>query len=182
MKLEGRGTSLVVQWLGLGTSTAGGTGSIPDWRSNILHDKQCSQKKKKGKKKKLEGWAEDWSLVTQGFIGHVTKYPKCSVEALQIDWTEQGISEGEGSVSHFLKKLILILEDNYFTILWWFLPYVDMNQPRVYMCPPILNPLPAPSPPHPSGLSQSTSLSDLLCASNLHWSSVLHMVIYMFQC
>ena len=30
---------------------------------------------------------------------------------------------------------------NYFncrliTVLWWFLPYVDMNQPQVYMCPP----------------------------------------------
>ena len=27
------------------------------------------------------------------------------------------------------------MEANYFTILWWFLPYIDMNQPWVYMCP-----------------------------------------------
>ena len=32
-----------------------------------------------------------------------------------------------------------------------------MNQPWVHMCPLILNPLPPPSSPHPSGLSQSTS-------------------------
>jgi len=30
------------------------------------------------------------------------------------------------------------LEDNYFT-LWWFLPYISMNQPWVYMCSPIPN-------------------------------------------
>ena len=28
------------------------------------------------------------------------------------------------------------------TILWWFLSYIDMNQPWVYMYPTILNPLP----------------------------------------
>ena len=33
-----------------------------------------------------------------------------------------------------------------------------MNQPWVHMCPTILNVLPPPSPPHPSGLSPSTSL------------------------
>ena len=34
------------------------------------------------------------------------------------------------------------MEANYSTILWWFLPYIDMNHPWVYMCPPILNPTP----------------------------------------
>ena len=42
------------------------------------------------------------------------------------------------------------------TILCWFLPYIDMNQPRVHMCPRSRTPLPPPSPPHPSGLSQCT--------------------------
>ena len=42
------------------------------------------------------------------------------------------------------------------TILCWFLPYIDMNQPRVHMCPPSRTPLPPHSPPHPSGLSQCT--------------------------
>ena len=33
------GTSHVVQWLGLHASTAGGTGSIPDWGTKIPHAK-----------------------------------------------------------------------------------------------------------------------------------------------
>ena len=49
------------------------------------------------------------------------------------------------------------MEANYFTILWWFLPYIDMNQTRVYMCPPSWTPLPPPSPSHPSGSSLCTS-------------------------
>ena len=49
------------------------------------------------------------------------------------------------------------MESNYFTILQWFLPYIDMNQPWVYMCSPSWTPLPPPSPSHPSGSSQCTS-------------------------
>ena len=49
------------------------------------------------------------------------------------------------------------MEPNYFTILSWFLPYIDMNQPWVYMCPPFWTPFPPPSPSHPSELSQCTS-------------------------
>ena len=67
------------------------------------------------------------------------------------------------------------METNYFTILWWFLPYIDMNQPQVYTYG---TPFPPLSPPHPSGLSQST----LLHVLSLHWLSISHMVIYMFQC
>ena len=45
--------------------------------------------------------------------------------------------------------------------------------------PEHLPPPPPPSPPHPSGLSQSTGSECPLHVSNLHWSSILHMVIYM---
>ena len=38
--------------------------------------------------------------------------------------------------------------------------------------------VPGISPPHPRALA----LSALLHALNLHWSSISHMVIYMFQC
>ena len=38
-----------------------------------------------------------------------------------------------------------------------FLPYIDMNQPWVYMCSPSWTPLPPPSPSHPSGSSSCTS-------------------------
>ena len=38
-------------------------------------------------------------------------------------------------------------------------------------------------PPHPIplGCPRAPALSALLHASNLHWSSILHMVIHMFQ-
>ena len=38
--------------------------------------------------------------------------------------------------------------------MWWFLTHIDLNQPWVCMCRPILNPNPLPSPSHSSGLSQ----------------------------
>ena len=39
-------------------------------------------------------------------------------------------------------------------------------------------------PPHsiPLGCPRAPALNVLLHALNLHWSSILHMVIYMFQC
>ena len=74
------------------------------------------------------------------------------------------------------------MEAIYFIILWWFLLYVDMNQPRVYVCPPSWTPAHAPPHPIPLGCPRALSLSTLLHASNLYWSSILHIVIYMFQC
>ena len=41
------------------------------------------------------------------------------------------------------------------------------------LLPPISNPL---------GCPKALALSALLQGSNLHWSSILHMIIYMFQC
>ena len=72
------------------------------------------------------------------------------------------------------------MEAIYFTILWWLLPYIHMNQPWVYMWSPSWTPLPPSRPSHPSGSSQCTSI--LSHASNLGWQSVAHMIIYMFQC
>ena len=74
------------------------------------------------------------------------------------------------------------MEANYFTILQWFLPYIDMNQPWIYMCSPSRSPLPPPSPSHPSGSSQCTSPEHLSHASNLDWLSVSHLIVYLFQC
>ena len=45
------GNSLVVQWVGLHVSTAGGPGSIPGGGTKILQAARHSQKKKKRKKK-----------------------------------------------------------------------------------------------------------------------------------
>ena len=38
------------------------------------------------------------------------------------------------------------MEANYFKMLWWFFPYIDMDQPQVHMCPPILKPPPTSLP------------------------------------
>ena len=47
---------------------------------------------------------------------------------------------------------------------------------------PDLNPLPLPSPPISLGCPNAPAFSAPLHASNFHWSSILHKVIYMFQC
>ena len=36
-----------------------------------------------------------------------------------------------------LKINVFLLEDNYCAILWWFLPYINMNQQWVHMLSPI---------------------------------------------
>ena len=68
------------------------------------------------------------------------------------------------------------------TILLWFLPYIDMNQPWIYTCSPSRSPLPLPSPSHPFGSSQCTSPEHLSHASNLDWRFISQLIIYMFQC
>ena len=50
------GTSLVVQWLGLGAFTAMAPGSIPGRGTKILQAARHGQKKKKKKKKKTRGF------------------------------------------------------------------------------------------------------------------------------
>ena len=58
-----------------------------------------------------------------------------------------------------------------------------MNWLWVHMCPPHSEP-PShpPSHPVPLGCLRAPALSALLHASSLHWSSISHMVIYMFHC
>ena len=61
------------------------------------------------------------------------------------------------------------LEANYFPILQWFLSYIDMNQPWIYMYCPSRSPLPPPSLPAPSGSPQCTRPKHLSHASSLGW-------------
>ena len=63
-----------------------------------------------------------------------------------------------------------------------FLPYIDMNQPWIYMYSTSRSLLLPPSPPHPSGSSQCTSPEHLSHASNLGWWSVSPLIVYLFQC
>ena len=73
------------------------------------------------------------------------------------------------------------MEDNFFTILCGFLPYINVNQPQFYIHPlPLEHPLPSPTASHLSRLSQSTRLSSMCHTANSHWLSILHTVMYMF--
>ena len=54
------------------------------------------------------------------------------------------------------------MEDNYFTILWWFLPYINMTQLWVHMCLSILNPLPTFLPTLSVCYARAPALSALL--------------------
>ena len=59
------------------------------------------------------------------------------------------------------------MKDNYFTIWWWFLPCIEMNQP---WCTWVPHPeTPSHCPPHsiPMGCPRALALSALLQASNL---------------
>ena len=56
---------------------------------------------------------------------------------------------------YLLFFLIFLFFFNFF-YLWWILSYIEMKQPRVYMCSPSQSPLPPPSPPIPSRFSQCT--------------------------
>ena len=57
-----------------------------------------------------------------------------------------------------------------------------MNQPWIYMCLPILNPLPPLSLPHSSGLSQSTGFECPASYNKLALVIYFTYVTYMFQC
>ena len=60
------------------------------------------------------------------------------------------------------------------------LPYIDMNQPWVYMCPS--TPLPPPSPSHPSGSSQCAGSECPVSCIKFGLVIISYMVIYLFQC
>ena len=71
-----------------------------------------------------------------------------------------------GSVSHFGNSqnilyfninLFILIEGQLLYNIVLVLPYINMNPPRVYTCSQSWNPLPPPSPYHPSGSSQCTS-------------------------
>ena len=73
---------------------------------------------------------------------------------------------------HILFFSIYFISWRLITILQWFLSYIDMNQPWIYMCSPSQFPLPPPFPPYSSRSSQWTRSERLSHASNLGWWSV----------
>ena len=62
------------------------------------------------------------------------------------------------------------------------LPYIDMNQPWVYMCSPSWTPLSPPSPSHPSGSSQCTNPKHPVSCIEPGLAICFSYDKYMFQC
>ena len=52
----------------------------------------------------------------------------------------------------------------------------------IHMSPPSSTSLPPPTPSHPLGCHKASDLSSLYLAVNLHWPSILRLVIYVFPC
>ena len=67
------GTSLVVQWLRLHASTAGGTGSIPGGATKIPHAWRCGKKKKTKKEPTKNQKILAWRLKSLGFLQKITE-------------------------------------------------------------------------------------------------------------
>ena len=84
-----------------------------------------------------------------------------------------------GRFFFFFKWRIITLQ---YCGVFFFLPYMDMNQPQGHVCPHPECPSHLPPHPTPPGCPRALALSALLHASNSHWSSISHMIIYMFQC
>ena len=83
--------------------------------------------------------------------------------------------------------LFFQLEDNCFTILHWFLPYINRNQPSVYICPLPLEP-PSHLPQHciprlslSTGSELPASCNKLPLAIYVIYGKV-HVSVLLFQC
>ena len=80
------GTSLVVQWLRLHASNAGGMGSIPGQGTKIPQAMQCGQKIKERKK---ENQATLWEKIFAVNIPGIGLIPRIYKELLQISYKKQ---------------------------------------------------------------------------------------------
>ena len=82
-------------------------------------------------------------------------------------------SEANISRFYFQSFFKFIFNWRIITILW-FLPYNNMNQPQVYICPLLPEP-PSHLPPHltPIGCHRALALGFLHYTANSHWLSIL---------
>ena len=133
---------------------------------------------------KFLGWASVAFLWCAEWMLRVVTTVRMNLHSWE-DLIDMEINEGHrNEKKHRLFFQLINFNWRIITKLWWLLPYINMNQSQVYMCPPY------PETPSflprliPLGCPHAPSLGALLHASNLHWSSLpsLHMVIYMFQC
>ena len=77
--------------------------------------------------------------------------------------------------------LLFSLEDNCFTMLCWFLPYINMNQLRVYTRPLPREPL-SHFPVHPTllGCLRPQGSGSLHHTENPPWLSISYKIMHMF--
>ena len=76
-----------------------------------------------------------------------------------------------------------IFTERIITILCWFLPYINMNRPQIYISALPLEPLSSLLPhPTPLGCHRAPNLGSLHHTENFQRLSILHTVMYMFQC
>ena len=103
------------------------------------------------------------SLRCIALVGRKKATKRTQEPTLQSLWWYWGIKYG-----FWQCKMLLCLKDSniiknflsFFFLLYnivLVLPCINMHPPRVYTCSPSWNPLPPPSPYHPSGSSQCTS-------------------------
>ena len=90
-------------------------------------------------------------------------------------------------VFHFLSFFCLFFFNfNFYFILLYntvlVLPYIDMNQPQVYMSSQSWAPLPPPTPYHLSDLPRAPAPSILYPVSNIDCRFVSYLIVCMFQC
>ena len=92
----------------------------------------------------------------------------------------------ESNPFYFLFKKIFNFIFNWRILLynmWWFLPYINFNEPQVYICPlPLKPPSQLPPQPNPLGCHRAPALGSLCHTANSYWLSNLYVVIYLFHC
>ena len=83
--------------------------------------------------------------------------PRAASQQGAVSWgrvgerQERQIAGSCVELSFFSFFPVIFISWRLITILEWFLPYIDMNQPWIYVCSPSWTPHPSPSPSHPSG-------------------------------
>ena len=128
------------------------------WRTERPHDWRLTSGFPHQWSGKRWGWREEKS-------GHDTK--------------GRPLEEADGI---WLEYFFFKLKDNCFTMLCWFLLYINEDQPSLYMyIPSFLSLSPSILPSHLSRSLQSTRLGSLCYTSASHQLSILHMIVHMCQ-
>ena len=113
------GKPFVHCWRGIGSCGIAGTRSLPAKAQLVFPSLSCLRWQKS---------FQDWAMSESFLL--LSNYLYC-------------FHSSSLSSSLFFFNLFTSIGGYCFTILWWFLPYISMNQPWVYMCP--LYPEPPPT-------------------------------------